>query len=221
MPRPWTSVDARDTPDGRLELRRRGERDWMILVGGRVLMTSMLHESEVRLATLACAALADRRAPRVLTAGLGLGFTLRALLDGLPRGARVVVAELNPIVVEWCRGPVADVAGRVLDDPRVELHVGDVMRRLRDASDGTWDGVVLDLYVGPGACADDTHALYGPAAVRAVAAKLAPGGVYTVWGERPEPAFVARLQGAGLATDGTRPPAKRERNMVFVARKPA
>ena len=44
---------------------------------------------EERLAELACAFLRTADAPRVLIGGLGFGFTLRAALKVLPRGARI------------------------------------------------------------------------------------------------------------------------------------
>ena len=67
--------------DGPLELRQRGEDDFMISVDGRVLMSSMLNRSEVAVAELGCAPVASRNGPRVLIGGLGLGYTLRAALS--------------------------------------------------------------------------------------------------------------------------------------------
>ena len=63
-----------ETPEGRLELRQRGERDFLITIGGRVLMTSAAHRSEDDLAKLACAAMVRRPRPRVLLGGLGMGY---------------------------------------------------------------------------------------------------------------------------------------------------
>ena len=40
-----------------------------------------------------------------------MGFTLKAAIDNLPADAEVVVAELNPIMVNWCRGPIAHLTG--------------------------------------------------------------------------------------------------------------
>jgi hypothetical protein len=37
---PWQLVDSVETEAGRLELRRRGERDFLITIGGRVLITA-------------------------------------------------------------------------------------------------------------------------------------------------------------------------------------
>ena len=81
MPRPWKLIDTADTPEGPLELRQRGERDFMIQHGGRVLMTSAYHRSEASLAELGCAPIARRSRPRVLIGGLGLGYTLRAWMS--------------------------------------------------------------------------------------------------------------------------------------------
>src|SRR5690349_7353098 len=119
MPRAFTLVEKVDTPDGPLELRKSGERHFMITIAGRVLMTSQLTRSETALAQLACLPIRDRAAPRVLIGGLGLGFTLRAALDTLPKKARVEVAELNPSVERWCRGPLAVLTQGAVSDPRV------------------------------------------------------------------------------------------------------
>jgi hypothetical protein len=62
----------------------------------------------------------------VLVGGLGMGFTLRAVLDSLPPSGRAIVAELNPVVVQWCRGALAGLTARAVDDPRVSVEVADV-----------------------------------------------------------------------------------------------
>ena len=90
---PWTTLATVATAEGALELRQRGEREFLIVIDGRVLMTSSDRRSEQGLATLACEGLP--RAPRVLIGGLGMAYTLRAALDVLPASAEVVVAELT------------------------------------------------------------------------------------------------------------------------------
>jgi hypothetical protein len=52
MTRPWETLATEPTPDGPLELRRRGDRDFLITVAGRVLMTSAAHRSEDAVATV-------------------------------------------------------------------------------------------------------------------------------------------------------------------------
>src|SRR5512132_113233 len=113
---PWQIVARAAGPGGaEWTLARRGD-EWVVRAGGRVLMSSRQHGSEEALAALA---LAKVERPRtVLLGGLGLGFTLRAALDRLPVGARVVVAELVPALAEWNRAHVGALAGRPLEDPR-------------------------------------------------------------------------------------------------------
>src|SRR3954468_24976325 len=88
-----------------LGLFRRGE-DFMIVLGRNELMNSRMSGSEEALALLSCERLRNRSAPRVLIGGYGMGFTLRAALNVLPRSASVTVAELVPEILEWARGPM-------------------------------------------------------------------------------------------------------------------
>jgi len=88
---PWKTIDSVDTAEGRLDLRQRGDRSFLITIAGRVLMTSEAHRSEMDLATLANAAMGDVARPHVLIAGLGMGYTLRAALDCLPQAAKITV----------------------------------------------------------------------------------------------------------------------------------
>jgi len=52
MARPWQTIERVSTESGLLELRKRGERDFLITVGGQVLMNSMANRSEVALGSL-------------------------------------------------------------------------------------------------------------------------------------------------------------------------
>jgi spermidine synthase len=85
MPRAYTLLERVETPDGALELRQSGEQNFIITIAGRVLMSSMLHRSEVAVAELGVGPIRGRKDARVLIGGLGLGYTLRAALDALPR----------------------------------------------------------------------------------------------------------------------------------------
>lgn len=199
---PWQTLDRRETRDGPLELRRRGD-DWLVTIAGRVLMNSRESRSERALAEHACAALAGRAAPRVLLGGLGMGITLRATLDALPATARVTVAELNAAIVEWCRGPLSALNGAACDDPRVEIRLEDVARTI-EASRGL-DAILLDLYEGPHARTPRKDPFYGSEALHRTRAALAPGGVLAVWSEDPDPGFEARLRKARFEVTRHRP----------------
>ena len=220
MPRPWTTIESVPTDEGALELRQRGERDFLIMLGPQVLMNSLSHRSEASLGALGCAHLAGRPGARVLVGGLGMGFTLRAVLDALGPDAHVDVAELNPVVAGWCKGPLAPLTGGAATDPRVTIHVGDVTDAIRVvATPATrYDAIVLDLYRGPHPKSEPvSDPLYGSRAIDRARAALRPGGVLAVWGEVWDAAFERRLRAAGFDVTGERPRRGRHPHAVFVA----
>lgn len=219
MAQPWQVVDRAPGQGGVLELRRRGERDFLITLDGRVLMTSAAHRSEEALGDLACRRLAGRPRPRVLVGGLGMGFTLRAALAVLPSSAAVLVAEINPRVAAWCRGPLAPLTGGAVADPRVAVAEADVADVLRGAPPASLDAVILDLYEGPHAGSHRTDdPVYGSRAVERTRAALAPGGVFAVWGENRDPGFEKRLRAAGFTVTCERPGRGGLRHAVYLAR---
>ena len=77
-----------------------------------------------------------------------MGFTLRAALAALGQDARVTVAELVPEIIDWARGPMAELAAGCLDDPRVELVLDDVGAMIRRGRGG-YDAILLDVDNGP------------------------------------------------------------------------
>lgn len=202
MTRPWQTLERVARPEGELVLRRRGERDFAIALDHRVLMTSAAHRSEQVLAELACAPLVERPRARVLIGGLGMGYTLRAALERLPADARVVVSEIEPCVVRWCRGPLAALSGAALEDPRVELREADVARVIADAAAGggqTYDAIALDLFEGPrGTRTEGDHPHYGDAALARARRVLAADGVLAIWSEDAAPGFERRARSAGF-----------------------
>lgn len=220
MTRPWETLDAIDTDEGRLELRKRGEGDFVITVAGRVLMSSMAHLTEVAVAEMACREVAGRERPRVLIGGLGMGFTLRAALDVLPKSARVVVAEINDAVVRWCRGPLAGLTGRAVFDPRSSIAMEDVAEVIAGAGrNQPFDAIILDLYEGPRqASLAEGDPFYGREALRRTREALTPGGVFAVWSEDPDAAFEKRLRIAGFDVERRKPGKGGPRHTVYLAR---
>ena len=63
MAKPWRTVDSVNTDEGLLDLRQRGENDFLITIDGRVLMNSSANMSEIILAKLACEALKHKKNP--------------------------------------------------------------------------------------------------------------------------------------------------------------
>jgi spermidine synthase len=219
---PWKTIETIPTDDGPLELRQRGERDFLITISGRVLMNSHANRSELALAELACRPLAERETPRLMIGGLGMGYTLRAALDGLPADARVEVWDLNEIVERWCRGPLAVLNGDALGDPRVRFRLGDVAHAIRehadDRSQPRLDGIVLDLYEGPHAGSHPRRdPFYGSEALDATRRALRPGGVFGVWSEAAEESFEKRLRKVGFEVERRRPGKGGLRHVVYLA----
>ena len=103
---PWELLGRTATPGGEEMALMRHSGEYVILAGGKPLMSSRMHGSEEALAEVACQQARGLDEPCVLVGGLGMGFTLRATLDALPPAATVVVAELVEGVVEWNRGPL-------------------------------------------------------------------------------------------------------------------
>jgi spermidine synthase len=224
LAKPWQTIEKVDTRDGVLELRKRGERDFLILVNNRVLMNSSANRSELALGERACRVVAARRLPRVLIGGLGMGLTLGAALASLPLTAQVVVAELNPAVVAWCRGPLAELSGKAVDDPRVAIVIGDVAAVIAKAAQSgaaRFDAVILDLYEGPHGDTDaQNDPFYGSRALKKTAAALSPGGVFAVWGEGTDTAFEKRLAAEGFTVNRQRPGRGGLRHVVYMAQMP-
>ena len=226
MAQPWQTIDRVPTEAGLLELRKRGDRDFLITLGGQVLMNSMSNRSEVALGQLVCEHLKHSTQPLVLVGGLGMGFTLKAVLDTLPPMARVVVAELNPVVLAWCRGPLAALTGHAVADARVKVEICDVARLIHryakaDAPQKL-DAVILDLYTGPYVRShkrDDP--LYGSIAINTTRAALKPDGVFAVWGEDYDAGFAKRLAKAGFASTRHRSGRGGTGHVVYLGRKGA
>jgi spermidine synthase len=215
---PWRTIDRADTPEGPLELRQRGERDFLITVDGRILMTSVAHRSEDALAELACAPLAGVARPRVLVGGLGMGYTLRAALDRLPKTARVLLVDLNAVVVRWCQGPLAPLTKSAIDDGRVTVKVDDVARVIGAAAPGSYDAVLLDLYEGPHQATNRPgDPLYGATALERTRRALRSGGTFAVWSEETDRPFERRLATAGFTVQTHRQRGGGRSHVVYLA----
>lgn len=191
-----TSYESATLEGSEMVLERTGA-DVTILVGPRTLMSSCAHDSEDELGRIVAAAVHGVATPMVLIGGLGLGFTLRAALDGMLPVARLDVAELVPDVVRWNREECGEYAGRPLDDPRVTLYIEDVAVVIA-RSESVYDAIALDVDNGPSAVThqrnDDLYTRDGLARARAA---LRPGGVLAVWSSFPSDSFTEALEVVG------------------------
>lgn len=201
---PWEKRGSdRAQNGGELILYQRGT-EFLIRVGSHDLMWSGSSFSEQAMARVAIGQIKGRPRPRVLVGGLGMGYTTRAALDALPPDAELVVAEIVPAVVAWNQGPLAHLAGRPLDDPRVRIEVGDVGRLIAETKE-RFDVILLDVDNGPtGLTRKGNQLLYGINGLGSARRALRPGGVLAVWSASPDREFEHRLRRAHFEVDTRR-----------------
>ena len=218
---PRELLDTAIVPGGGEELRlvRRG-KDYMIVLDRNELMNSRMSGSEEALATMTIERL-GRRDGHVLIGGYGMGFTLRASCGALDTQGRITVVELVPEIVSWAKSYMADMTGDWLDDPRVDLVIGDVADAIRY---GGYDAILLDVDNGPdGLTRKANNRLYSANGLGAARAALNPGGILAVWSAAPDSKFTQRLSDAGFAVDEVtltaRPNNKGPRHTIWFAKK--
>lgn len=222
--KPWIILDTTQIPgnSGTLRLMQRGA-EFSISLDQGVLMSSRARGSEEALARLSLAKIVRGR-PRILIGGLGMGFTLRAALDLLGANAEIIVAELVPSVVRWCRGVLAELSGGSVADARVTIREDDVGRVIRSER-LRYDAILLDVDNGPdGLTREANDGLYSLDGLRAAWSALRPGGVLAVWSAAPDAVFPQRLRKIGFGVEelAVRAHGNRgARNVIWVAMRPA
>ncbi|MEP2735831.1 MAG: spermidine synthase [Erythrobacter sp.] len=213
-------------PDGEeLELFSHG-RDFMIVLGHNELMSTRMRFSEEQLADLTFDRLTDD-SPRMLIGGYGMGFTLRAALARMGENGEAVLAEIAEKIVDWARGPMAELTGDCLDDPRLDLKICDVAALIDDANDGTcdkFDAILLDVDNGPdGMVRFDNNRLYSRTGMGKARDALKPGGILAVWSAAPDHGFKRRMMDARLYVEEisvrSRPNNKGAHHTIWFARK--
>ncbi len=222
--KPHRNLAETRTPDGaRLSLHEH-DGSYCIRLNGQDLMHSDTSASELLLGELAKDRLAARPEARVLIGGLGLGYTLKAVLEHAGPRARVEVGELMPEIVDWNRTHMAGLNGRLLDDPRVTLRMGDVVATIAKAAPAAYDAILLDVDNGPTSMVNAGNVrLYGARGLDVLRKKLRPGGRLAIWSAAPDRTFEGRLARAGFATQAIParvfPGAKRSAYVIYVGDK--
>ena len=220
--KPFRTLGQTFTPDGSRFSLHEHDGDYFLKLNGRQLMSSAAASSELLLAQVPCELLTNEPEPRVLIGGLGLGFSLKRVLELTGPGAKVKVAELLPEVVAWNREFLGAVNGRLLDDPRVKVVTDDVYRVIQNAAKGYYDAILLDVDNGPTSFVQQKNArLYNRRGFSLIARALKPTGKVAFWSACPEPGFIECLARAGFTAEAVpakaHERAKRAAHVIYVA----
>ncbi len=208
-----------------LELFSHG-RDFMIVLGRNELMSTRMRFSEEQLAEMTLDRL-DNTNPRILIGGYGMGFTLRAALARLGEQSQAVVAEISEKIIDWAQGPMVELTGDCLSDPRLDLKICDVAALIDDANDGTcdkYDAILLDVDNGPdGMVRADNNRIYSSTGLGKARDALKVGGIVSVWSAAPDHGFRRRMKEAGFdveeRTVRSRPNNKGAHHTIWFGRK--
>ena len=160
---PYQSVEVHETePFGKL-----------FRLDGR-FMTSEQDEFFYHENLVHVAAITHPQPERALIVGGGDGGSAEELLKH-PSIKKIVLAEIDVAVVDIARKYLESVHRGSLDDPRLELRIGDGFQYVRDSTE-SFDLIVLDL-TDPGG---PSLELYTPEFYRACAARLTSLGAMTL-----------------------------------------
>ncbi len=196
---PFQTLAQVRSPDGSMITLHEHDGEHYIKHNGRQLMSTIATVSELLLSDLGCRELRGVPKARVLIGGLGLGFTLKRVLELVGNDAVVHVSELLPEMVQWNRDFLDKVNGHLLKDPRVEVLVEDVFKVMRELKGERYDAILLDVDHTPSSWVQvKNFRLYERAGFDAVHRALKPNGLVAYWSAGDEPEFSARLGRSGF-----------------------
>ncbi len=191
--KPTTKLATAKTPDGEPLILLEHDGNYLLKVNGIPLMSTRNFYSEQKMVELGCIDLPAK--PRVLIGGLGFGFTLRRALELCPPDSSVDVAELLPVIVDWNQEFLTDVNGLLVDDPRVNILIRDVAEVLKQAGNGRYDVILLDVDNSPQPLVDKGNSgLYDTRGIAMAKAVLKPGGRVVYWSAYEDDGFVRALR---------------------------
>ena len=189
--------EVKTSDGGRMSLYEH-DGTFSISLNGQELMHSNANVSECMLGELGVARLKGGTA-RVLIGGLGLGFTLRSVLEAVSSETMVEMVELIPEVIAWNRAYLRELNGSLLEDPRVVIRAEDVTKVIREAEAESYDVILLDVDNGPIAMVSKTNSsLYSNYGISKLRAVLKPDARAVFWSAGPDRKFEARLRKGGF-----------------------
>jgi spermidine synthase len=189
-----TEIDRR-TEGGSVYALQARAGGFDILVDGQLAMRSGAPRLEHELVDLALTPWGARDDMTVLLGGLGMGLTLRALLD-MPHVKQVEVVEHSATIVEWAGGPLAALNGGATSDKRVTVVQRELATHLRAREGaGTSFVAILDTDVWPETLSRPENVeLYHEDGLVLLETALRPGGVLALMTARRDDELDARLR---------------------------
>lgn len=222
-----TKIAEATTPEGQVLELYTHDKDFFISSNGQHLMTSLAYGSEEELGRMACQPFRSARQPVILIGGLGMGFTLRAVVESVQQSkAQIVVAEILPEVVDWNKTHFDPLHPGLLDDNRVTVKIQPVQELIAAGND-TYHTIMLDVDNGPSAfTGENNDSLYTDKGLQQLNSALKSGGLLAVWSAYGDPKFTKKLRKAGFDTSVVEVPAahkgrKRRMHTIWLARKGA
>jgi spermidine synthase len=192
----YTEIARAESERGELVLRERQEHGGPSVLelraNGVFVMDTQENSTEQALADAALELVTEPR--DVLIGGLGLGYTMHRVLAD-QRVERCSVVEIEPALVEWMRDGTVPHGPEMLADERANPVVADIAAAVAEASDASYDLVLLDVDNGPGHLVHDHNAdLYRPPFLTEVRRMLRPGGAVVIWSAAASPELEATLE---------------------------
>ena len=202
----FEELDYSQTAIGELSLRRRrvlsmgGAEVYEVKINDRLLMSSLVNQSEIALADLGLRDLSDPRLD-VVVGGLGLGYTAIAALKH-PGVASVLVIEYVTEVIDWHKRGLVPMGNQLMGDKRCRLINGDFFALAATTDQGfdpqssgrQFHAILLDIDHSPSSFLHTSHgAFYTPDGLSRLAKHLHPGGVFALWSAVPPEDAVLKL----------------------------
>jgi spermidine synthase len=191
----YVEVARAESERGEIVLRRRIEEhaaDALELrVNGVFVMDTRETSSEIELAAAALELVEDPR--DVVVAGLGLGFTTQRVLAD-HRVERVMVVEIEEVLIGWMRDGTIPHGPVLLADTRVHIVDAGIVRAVAEAT-STYDLVLLDVDNGPGYLVYDANAdIYEHEFIADTRRIVNLGGALVVWSANPAPELATVME---------------------------
>ncbi|MGB0099840.1 MAG: hypothetical protein WBP61_06130 [Nocardioides sp.] len=192
----YVEIARAETERGELVLRERREPTapsvLELRANGVYVMDTLETSTEQALAASALAQVDDPRA--VVVGGLGLGFTMHAVLAD-SRVEKCAVVEIEQALVDWMRDGTVPHGPALLADERVSVVVADIAVALAEATPAAYDLVLLDVDNGPGYLVHDRNAaLYDAPFLETARQSLRTGGVLAIWSATEAPELERSLE---------------------------